>query len=919
MTKNFDELLPLAHGADDGQDTAASVQPIVDDEMVWPDVSNRPTENLRVRTEILRRALESANYFHDYDRGLILRADAKFTFSMPAAGRYELALGGTGSSLWVYPALTPGRMSGGRNEGGVVFCANPSAAGAWTPYSGTPGSDDLILVAYRQTTGQRGYADADDIGITSAARSLGSNRIFVDLVANPGVLGGVATIVATITGAPRTHIRVVYGTNTTPTTLADIIAFINADRTSQGTYGVADFLRASSTGTTTNPPVAFTSGQVQGAYDAEAHQVTQAQLVAFFAAVDGLGAQSNRLREGEGLAIGYPAGPVETGVPSPRGGRRQSLWDLPVDRVGTNTQNTSPALGWSLFSTGREPEKIPGSIPIGKVIDGQFVFIDGTRLAPGETLDLGESRTTYAVLASTDAGIDGSRLVGYAGSGAWHADAGGTTSPQLPAATVNSSLSRIVADIARSTASQSGARRLGSEAVTGDSSLGNDAFIYNFGQGSLRQQLLDLLVSANGLNRRVHEEGHRMRGANPLHKDFGAGDMPAAGARFIESTLHAPANLYSAIGAGVQEFRDLDLQPFIYVNPGDAADYLAAAEVGAFSSATELHFTGMSLTRFGTVFAKIPLVPDADSSTTVPLVWALITGTAGAASAPEGLYSIVSRNTGTGVAAFRKLDGSAPDFTGMSGSAAVTFLCGFLSGNDRRYIRRHGFHFNGFNNWPWMAMGASGVNARLLDTYVPGGGGAFSLRVYPDRVEFHNGTKTTESLLSSADYDMLKGYERGTVVDADVSHRHGGYSRTVFLDPPHQDAALDTVAFSAWTGAPVTITLGDTVPAGTKRTGAIFDVYVIFQPDALVTAGTSCTFALRVDNGATKFVMVRDTIIQRSDGAVDVKYVNFQVHVPVNSTNHHISVWMVTATSVNTTLSTVTMTQVGQILESIDH
>jgi hypothetical protein len=287
MAKLYDELVSFRRGSDTGDNDANSVQPLSNTEAVWADNDNRPIDNLRVRTETLRQGLETANYFADYDRALLLRADAALTFSEPTAGAYELTLASAGS-LWVYPALSPGRQSGGRWQGGRVFCANPSAAGAWTAYSGTPAVDDLILTTHRQYTGQRGYADADNFTTTPGGRTTGANRTVVTLIADPAVAGGVPGITAVIEGEPRVRIRITYGTAGTPTTLADLISYINNDRTSQGAYGVADFLRASSTGVTTNAPIPFTNGVVQGAYDAEAHEITKAQFDAFFAAVTGL-------------------------------------------------------------------------------------------------------------------------------------------------------------------------------------------------------------------------------------------------------------------------------------------------------------------------------------------------------------------------------------------------------------------------------------------------------------------------------------------------------------------------------------------------------------------------------------------------------------------------------------------------------
>ena len=758
--KNDDQLIDLAHGSDSGTDESDSVQPLANTEYVRPTTTNRPTEHLRYRTERLRRVGEDLRYLADYDRALVLRASSSFTLTEPASGEYVLAL--ASGDLWVYPALTPGRQSGGRAEGGRVFCENPSASGAWTPYSGTEGVDDLVLTAHRQYTGQRGYYDADSYVDTPSGRSIGANRVRVDLIADSGVAGGLGTIAATVSDQPRVKIRIVYGTSGTATTLADLIAFINGDRTSQGAYGVADYLRASTTGTSSNPPVPFTGGQVQGAYDAEAHQVTSAQLAAFFA-VQVSGAYVNRLREGEGLAIGYPQGLVERGTVSPDGGRRQALWDLPTDRVGSRSQNTTPAIGYALFATGREPEKIPGSIPIGKIVDGEFIFVDGTRLGVGQTLELADSRPLRAALAAQTANADGAALVGYEGSGNWHSDASVTTGPSLPASTLTATLTRIVSHLASAVTNQSGARRVGVEAITPSISAGNEERELSLSAGSLRQVLntivngLDGSSRLIGLNGRVSELGHRMLGLDPIKKLFGFAGMPSAGAVFTLAELHAPTNLMSATPAGVREFAHIVLQPLVFNDAGGGS--VGEDEAAKFAASSELRFpTGtMTSDRFTKLVAYFPIVSDGFSGT-VPLVYAKITGLSGAASAEDGYYVVKSHNVSDNRITFQNLDGTSPDFTGMNTDVTVTFYSALTIGNDKRYGRLNLFHVAGTNasKKPLMTVGAGYDTQPILDVYVPNGNtGTRGLRLTPKTIELE-GETLNATKIDNLQYTVLE-------------------------------------------------------------------------------------------------------------------------------------------------------------------
>lgn len=931
MTKNYDEQVNLAHGGDTGEDNPESIQPIVK-EKAWPGAAGRPDENNRVRTEILRRALETANFFIDYDRALVLRSDAAFTFAQPATGFFTLALA-SGGNLWVYPALTPGRVSGGRDGGGKVFCENPSASGAWTPYAGTFGTDELTLIASRASTGQRGYSDSDDYSVKAAGRSVGANRIEFNLVSDPAVAGGLANITAVIEGAPRTKITVTVGTLGTPTTLAHLIAFINADRSSQGTFGVADFLRASTTGSTSNPPVPFTGGVVQGAYDAEAHQITEAQLAAFFAATVG-GVNVNRLREGEGLAIGYPIGPVERGVPSPRGGRRQSVYDLPTDRNGTFTSNITPSSGWTLFVTGREPEKIPGAIPIGKVLHGEFVFIDGTRLAPGDTLTLGESRTMWLALASQGASTPaGATLVGFAGGQGWNADALVADQPEIEDGTVAQAIAQIVANLADESSADGGSRRVGSETITGVPSLGNEDRTLTLSPGSIREQLVQLLNRVVdgvlvGVNGRVSESGHRLLGADPIRKEFGYAGMPAAGAMMLQSEFHAPADQMAVTPAGVQEYHSLNLQPLVYANSGDADETLTATNPGTFSTATTLLLSSMSTAQFTKVFAKMPVVL-LEAGRSAPIIFVKVTNLTGCVSATDGVYTLVSYNTGTKAVTLKKSDGSNPDFTGLSTTPNLTFCTGTAVANDWRFTRFHAFYRNDLvANGAGSAVAIIGLandDSRLQETWLPNANtGRIATRRYANRTEYgsylvggvaysggttyasgqtvvsvdivylslHNGnightpasspswwspvprvTRSTENIPVAADKAMLSGGETGFPINASANHHHGSlYASFTRMDTLVQTPTLINLLATSDPGTAKTITADD----GFVSLGVVLYYEIFIDP---ITSGITQTSIDFVEADGRPLAQVQ--VDYTAASAAHTRYFRGQVTLPL--------------------------------------
>ncbi len=769
----FDQVLRFFQSSDTGRDDVASVQPIGDEKLI-ADVLNRPTEHLRKRTERVREAVETLLYLADYDRGFALRSGAKFLFHAEGSGRHSLQMvAGTEDDLWVYPALTPGRVSGGRYKGGRVFVNG-------LPYAGVYLTNDITFTVNADYVGHRGYADGKnyDGGGGNLAITLGANGFTLALVADPAAAAG--TITSTIIGAPKREITITYGTLSSSTTIDQIIAYVNnpSNNFTGETYGPARFFRASRDPATSGSaaPTAFTGGVVRGAYDSEAHQVTAAQLAAFFGVAD------NQLREGEGLAIAYAPGPVETGVSVPKGGRRQSLWDLPTDRAGTVVQNTTPSVGYNLINTGFEPHKIPGAVPIGKMVGGEFIFVDGTRIGLEKEAFLGESTTIWDRLAAIASSVSGARSIGVEYSEYFHAwtddDNEGAGYKRVGNTTLLATLNQLIEYYGRVTTNNSGTRRIGGEALTGTTTAQNAASVVSLAAGSLREQLASLLSS---VNRRMSENGHYMVGASPLAKVFGAAGQPASGAVFTLGELHAPGDLMTLSPAGVHEASSLTLQAIVYANPANLSnDYLGEGELFSFSSSTQL-VADMSSTRFGNVAAKLPIVNISLTGKTVPLVYAKITGLSGAADASDGLYYVSAYNTGSKLLTFRKSNGATPDFTGMSGNVTITLYSVVAVDNDWRYTRFHAFQFNGPGTSvnPWAVFGAASNDARILEVYTPNGGGSgagtLRARFYPDRIEYapFDTTKSTLSLLHTNDYAKLKGVETGTPVDATENHHHG--------------------------------------------------------------------------------------------------------------------------------------------------
>lgn len=948
MTTLFDEQLRYAQSSDDGQNTPASIQP-VGNEAVTPTVTNRPIEHLRARTDVIRRAVEYLNFASDYDRAFVLRSTARFNLSV-VSGKYKLTMvTGTEDDLWVYPALTPGRQSGGRYKGGRVFVGD-------LPYCGTLLTNDITFTVSSDYTGQRGYADGDtfDGGGGNPALTLGANGITLALVADPAVAGG--TITAQITGAPKRNITITYGTLTTSTTIDQIIAFVNNPvSVFDGlAYGPSVFFRASRDPATPGgaAPTAFTGGVVKGAYDSEAHQVTVAQFASFFTT------DENKLREGECLAIGYAPGPVETGIATPKGGRRQSMWDLPTDRVGTNTQNTTPSISYSLFNTGYEPEKIPGAIPIGKLVNGAFIFIDGSRLEVGGEISLGESSILWSLLSATTTPT-GAERIGYGGSDyydTWTVDdheAAGHR--RLPAGPIETALDRVVEDYGRINTDNCGARRIGIEGITGTTSAGNETNVLTTIPSSVRQALVALLNATNlGINYRVSERGHVMKGAEPLHKNLDV-EAPFGGAEMLRGLLGPYGDLANAGATGrinqvMSVFQPVtfDISGTRYVHEDESVTYL-----GTEGSTTRITMNGADLgTRWADITGAFPVgTGEVSGSTVSPFTAARVLHVMVLLKVPASpaftgyyfLYSFPATNT----LELRTQNGSSRDFSlaDMTG-ATLSFLGNMRIGSDARGLALRAYHAG---NGSLFSVNARKANSKLFEAFAPdGSGGAVRTISITNGIGIFREVGTsvdrdTRNILAASDKALLDGLETGTTVDASGSHHHG--ATTIFNDTPGSPELWNG---SAWVSSG-NVYINNATPAlSLEDTGTAASTPVLARSVGALPAGkyqhavilrVNCQFNALTGGsvGDELFVHVRFKsedvdpgagVVYRLGAEIDVSRArtasgqptlvqrHSQIIVPVDTSRRFIIERVVRSTNIDLATSGVEITEVGMIVSS---
>jgi len=914
---NYDEELDFASGGDSGENDATSIQPMGGSEVYFADNIKRAPENLRRRTEALRTAVQLLNYLADYDRAVLLGSTGTFTLLMPVGGEYRL---NSSADLWIYPALSPGLHSGGRALGARLFVGGNA-------YAGTLGVNDVALVAASTYTGMRGYRDGSALS-EAGTLSIGANGTTVAFVAT----GTPGAVTATVTGTPARHVTVSFGSDKT---VQNVVDFINGDATSQGSYGLKHLLRASTTAGAGTPPT-FTATKLQGGYDAEAHVVEPSVFAAFF------GTTANRLQNGEGLAIAYTAGDVEHGG---LGGRRQSLFDAPTDKVGGNTDNTYVALG-NLFNTGREPEKIPGSIPIGKMIDGTFVFVDGTRL----TVDTGAAHLgENAAILARFGGATGAASVGYSHSPAWHADAGGGG---IDADNVEAALDEVVTDLKSTTIGIAGARCIGDEALPGE--VSGDNTPRDILAGSLWHQLQEVLngdpdsgAAGGGLNYRVNEWGHDLRGPRPLLKDM-RDEGSTGGSATIRGVLVSAGNNALEAATAVPNTVLEVLQPFQYDN--GAGQTCALAESCAYGgSPSYIVLTGASIAaRFFTLATQLPLLARTQKHVqtgavnfTTPLVVVELKGvTAGVSGDGNGYYYAVACDTTTYKLVLVRKDFTAPDFSDATfTSATVSFFSTTLIGNDTIAERIRAWHAG---NAAFMAVGVSNPNAPVLEVHTPDAGTPTNptkrnMVIYPDKLVAKDvqvggtyATRDTDNILVSADKAALCGNELAALASplpmpnatSLGSHHHGEwYTRTVFWSTPHAltlpHAALHDISIG--TDYTVNADLTEMDAAWVKK-AVILNVKLTLVSTTAVVQGTRINIDLSFRNPdyATNnnWVSVREDYYKVLDNTnAETRVITRQLIVPVRfNTPNYEFIYRALAGSMLAAGSQLDVYEVGAIL-----
>lgn len=340
---------------DTGFDDEDAIQPVSDGEAANQTIYRRPTENLRVRTEVLRELVREHIVLADYNRGgIAIWGGGDITFNGAYAGGSEGVIS-FAETIYLAPFATAG---GGASAPYIV-----STKASLT--IGTASTNQMTFESVKKQWEGSTFPEAD------------ANAISVEIVHT-----GAASITVTVTGATgeenNIKAEIDFGTHTCQE-LKDALDAVS-DVTDLITTTIVDSAGATApkwdeTDWADDYSERFLKGGSAGA----AHELPASIFATFFATDD------NKLRKGDTLAVAYDKNIDKTST----GGRFQST------AANANTVLTAG----QLFNTRREPERIANSIPICKCIDDDYIlFVNGAQIKNGVP-------ATLSVDSDTEEGI----------------------------------------------------------------------------------------------------------------------------------------------------------------------------------------------------------------------------------------------------------------------------------------------------------------------------------------------------------------------------------------------------------------------------------------------------------------------------------------------------------------------------------
>lgn len=338
---------------DTGEDASSSVQPVQTNEAALPIVTNRPTENIRSRTEIARSVLDDLLYYRD------------------CAYPYHISLAGSGVLSWA----------------GTVALGGTGILDATTALTLRP-----MLTAHTKklcelVTGVNGVNEVIYGEPSSPDATHGTNQFTIEHRDVPGTV----TLTAAVTEGPIYRIIVVFDSTNPAHDAATAAAAVNALMAPPlPPFGATGFDTGTAIATLAETPIDIrehaigTSGRAN--LQAEAHTLLANAISAFTTATP--------LVEGDVLAIRYDyVIEPDAGDPDdPKAG-------VPGGRAESSIARGNSDVAANLFILGSKPEWAPGAIPLCKIVNNVARWIDGTNVVAGGTATPGAS-TSVVIDAS---------------------------------------------------------------------------------------------------------------------------------------------------------------------------------------------------------------------------------------------------------------------------------------------------------------------------------------------------------------------------------------------------------------------------------------------------------------------------------------------------------------------------------------
>jgi hypothetical protein len=382
-------------GGDTGEraDTSA-ILPFSAGEQVKAAVLNRPLENLRGRTEIIRGELEDLKYLIDTNIRWIItggtNVGSAVGHSIPMVINRSPFTRGTftisETAIVLQPINTP---------------KIDKKASALYEFGSPPGHSSLTF-----TSSLYGYEQPKGGGANPLPRGSWQR---IQWSSAPYATLGARHCTVTLEGNPVhiLHITVSEGDGGNYTTVAELHAQLDAT-TDMLTFGFEEVVAAGDETDTINIS-GFSASDLDyvllDTYDRELHYLTKTEIDAYFNA-------HGALADGDTLCITYPF-LVDPDSPTTKGGRRQATPTSSTVTPGTpNTEVTSG----QLFVSSTAPGLIPISIPLCKRVGYDLIFIDGTIFRSDEDIGVyfGSSGYTNYYLSATTVGSSGATNVGVA-------------------------------------------------------------------------------------------------------------------------------------------------------------------------------------------------------------------------------------------------------------------------------------------------------------------------------------------------------------------------------------------------------------------------------------------------------------------------------------------------------------------------